>query len=72
VERRRKLDDPPKRPMSSIYKPEPLTVVDLPDARSQPKKFDVDAPLPLGVCIIIWTALAGAGWGLVYLLFQLI
>ncbi len=58
--------------MSSIYKPEPLTVVDLHDARSQQKKFDVDAPLPLGVCIIIWTALAGAGWGLVYLLFQLI
>ena len=73
MERRRKRDEPPNRPMlTSTYKPDPQPVVDLDDARGQRTPLDVDAPLPLAVCFAIWAALAGAGWGLVYLLFRLI
>lgn len=58
--------------LTSLYKPDPLTVVELHDARNLQRKFDLDGALPLGVCIAIWSVLAAAGWGVVYLLFRLI
>jgi hypothetical protein len=29
-------------------------------------RFELSKPLPLGVCLLIWGVLAGAGWGAVY------
>jgi hypothetical protein len=29
--------------------------------------IDWSAPLPLGVCLLIWFALSGLGWALIYL-----